>query len=174
MLDAPCGGVHSSWMNGTLRKLKENVPCFTYLGVDVVPSVVQKNQESFSKQSSWVRFAEMDLSSSYSSSPSSYGINRNASSGAGNVQIRSLPSGFQLILSRDALQHLSYAAIAEALRNYCHSNAVYLLVGSYLLPAADGRSKNRAIAVGETFSIDLLSEPFSFKGPVDYNNLYPV
>ena len=170
MLDAPCGGVHSSWMNTTLRRIQESIPCFTYLGVDVVPSVVQKNREGFAKHSSWVRFAEMDLSSpsSSSSSSSSHGSISNASSSSSNVQMRSLPSGFHLVLSRDALQHLSYVAIAEALRNYCLSRAAYLLVGSYLLPAADGHSKNRDIAVGETFSIDLLSEPFSFKGVCAY------
>lgn len=177
LLDAPCGGVHSSWMNSTLRRIKEEIPCFTYLGVDVVPSVVKKNRESFSMHSSWTFFAEMDLSegnhgsqknglSSRNSNSNSMSSRNGNSSGLGNPVLSSLPSGFQLLLSRDALQHLSYAAIAGVLQNYCLSGAAYLLVGSYILEQPGGQSKNKDIAVGETFSIDLLRAPFNFRDPL--------
>jgi len=164
MLDAPCGGVHSSWMNSTLKKVKETIPCFSYMGVDVVSSVITKNHESFSQHSDWVHFSELDLSIYEQKSMSNFFINRNKS----NNEISSLPKNFfQLILSRDALQHLSYSAITGALRHYCSTNADWLLVGSYLLSAPDGRSKNKNINTGETFSINLLEPPFSFQNPVE-------
>ena len=40
--------------------------------------------------------------------------------------------GYELILSRDALQHLPYKSIAGAVNTYCSSTATFLLVGSYL------------------------------------------
>ena len=91
MLDAPCGGVHSSWMNSTLKKVKETIPCFSYMGVDVVSSVITKNHESFSQHSDWVHFSELDLSIYEQKSMSNFFINRNKS----NNEISSLPKNFQ-------------------------------------------------------------------------------
>mmetsp|Transcript_29328 Transcript_29328/g.41838 ORF Transcript_29328/g.41838 Transcript_29328/m.41838 type:complete len:361 (+) Transcript_29328:9-1091(+) len=163
MLDAPCGGVHSSWMNTTLKKVKETIPCFLYMGVDVVSSVISKNRESFNQHSNWVHFSEMDLSIFEQKSISNVLNHRNKSN-----EISSLPKGFfQMILSRDALQHLSYAAITGALHHYCSTNADWLLVGSYLLHSPDGISKNKNINTGETFSINLLEPPFNFQNTVE-------
>ena len=43
-----------------------------------------------------------------------------------------LPAGFDLVLSRDALQHLSYRHIAGAITSYCRSDAQFLLVNCLL------------------------------------------
>ena len=142
ILDAPCGGVHSSWMRSTILRIRSEIPCFQYHGVDVVDSVIVKNKAAFALED-WAQFQLADISS-------------------GKTR---LPLGFDLILSRDALQHLSYPAIAGVLRAYCATNSRYLLVGSYL-----GSDSNRLINVGETFSINVLLPPFSFPQPIEVFN----
>ena len=78
-----------------------------------------------------------------------------------------LPLDQHLIFCRDALQHLSYGLIASTLANFCNSNAIYLLVGSYI---SAKRNKNRNIAVGLAFSINLLAPPFDFPQPDEIYN----
>ena len=58
-------------------------------GVDVVSSVIDKNKVKFNDLE-WMKFSSQDLSS----------------------WTENLPNGYDLILSRDALQHLSYSSIA--------------------------------------------------------------
>jgi hypothetical protein len=110
------------------------------MGVDVVENVVAQNNIELKPFQDWARFEFADLSS-----PST-----------------KLPPGFDLLLSRDALQHLSYKAIARALRTYCSSGAKFILVGSYLHPG-----NNQLIAEGGTFPINLLLPPFSFPAPLE-------
>lgn len=69
-----------------------------------------------------------------------------------------LPSGYDLIHTRDTLQHLECTLIAEALHNLAWSGAKYLLVGSY-----DGGSGNRNITSGDYFDIDLRRPPFALE-----------
>jgi hypothetical protein len=95
LLDAPCGGVSDSWTKDMISQIKSDLNCFTYHGVDVVASVIEKNQKKFAEHD-WVRFSTMDLSA---------------------VETV-LPSGYDLLLSRDALQHLSYKGVAGAIRTY--------------------------------------------------------
>lgn len=45
---------------------------------------------------------------------------------------QSLPSGYQLIWSRDSLQHVTWHAVWQFLNNVRASGAKYLLVGSYI------------------------------------------
>ena len=139
LLDAPCGGVYNSWMRHTISKLKSDLSCFQYMGIDAVASVVQRNSEFFARED-FVHFETADLSSAATK----------------------LPRGFDLILSRDALQHLNYKNIAGAWRSYCTSAARFILVGSYLHPGS-----NKLISTGETFPINLLLPPFSLPRPLE-------
>lgn len=59
------------------------------VGVDVVSSVVEKNKNAF-LDSPWIKFSVQDLAS----------------------WTQDLPEGYDMIFSRDALQHLSYNSIA--------------------------------------------------------------
>ena len=138
-IDAPCGAVHSSWMKKTVLEIKEKLPCFHYRGADVVQSVIDQNIIKLSNYSSWMAFAQMDLSASTAL----------------------LPKG-DMILSRDALQHLSYDTAAKVLRTYCRSGSKYLLVGSYV-----ENKVNEYIRDGDDYRINLLLEPFSFPAPLD-------
>lgn len=70
-----------------------------------------------------------------------------------------LPTGYQLIWSRDSLQHLPMHAAWMFLNNVKASGAQYLLVGSYIVSKAG----NVDISAGEYYPIDLLKPPFSLK-----------
>ena len=139
MLDAPCGNVEHSWMKHALSKIQQDVPCFLYHGVDVVSTVIANNSIAF-RNNKKISFSLNDLSSKQ----------------------EYLPQHYDLLLSRDALQHLSYTDIASVLVNYCISNSKYLLLGSYL----DGGA-NKNIKSGGCFSINLQQEPFNFNGTLE-------
>ena len=104
-LDAPCGMV--VWTAPVISELRKEHAQLTYTGIDVVPSVIESNTKRLSDYADFMKFDAIDLS-----------------------QPAKLPKADALI-SRDALQHLSYRGIAGALKNYCASNAGLLLLGSY-------------------------------------------
>ena len=140
LLDAPCGAVHSSWMKDLIGEMSITETCFVYHGVDVVKSVVDKNIAAFQEHSKYVKFTELDLS----------------------LPETQLPNNYKLILSRDALQHLSYSDIAVALRTYCRTNSFYLLIGSYL-----DNLQNLNVESGDMFKINVRLNPFNFSEPVE-------
>ena len=67
-----------------------------------------------------------------------------------------MPDGMQLMLCRDALQHLPLGKAIDALEMFSKSTARILLVGSHL--GTDG--KNKLIEVGDCYSIVLTTDPF--------------
>jgi hypothetical protein len=139
LLDAPCGAVHASWTSKLLKELTKSISCLRYVGVDVVDSVIEKNKKAFANQDH-LSFYSIDLSS----------------------EKAQLPMKYDLILSRDALQHLPYVNIQNVFKTYCRSEAKYLLTTSYILSEAG--NKNLEFA-GECFDINLLIYPFSFPQP---------
>ncbi|KNC80654.1 hypothetical protein SARC_06994 [Sphaeroforma arctica JP610] len=83
-LDAPCGRVR--WTSKFLKeqqtkRLSEGKPELQYLGLDVVGSVIKMNTEEFWDEAAWT-FELKDL------------------------ETEAIPQGYDLILCRDALQHL--------------------------------------------------------------------
>jgi hypothetical protein len=147
LIDAPCGHVSKSWMKTAIMLLRQQLPCFKYYGVDVVKSVIDDNKLLYTN-ASFVAFDTMDLSKSEAM----------------------LPSGYDLIISRDALQHLSYKSIAGVVSTYCRSGATFLLVGSYL----ESVWANKDIQDGAWFFINLLKPPFSFPEPLELFSEYPM
>ena len=89
MLDAPCGSF--IWMPLMLRNVSEDFKTrgkrFRYHGVDVVESIIKASKEKYSNESDW-DFSVCDFSS------------------------QDLPNGYDLVFSRDALQHLSYEKVS--------------------------------------------------------------
>lgn len=134
LLDVPCGGM--AWMPEAVQRLQTFVPGFRYGGVDVVPSVVQAAANRLKKAQGF-EFWVLDMAQ------------------------QELPRGYEMILSRDALQHLSYDLIVPTLENFARSDARYLVVGSY----KGGANKN--VANGDYFDIDLRRPPFSLDAPLD-------
>lgn len=138
MLDAPCGSFH--WMPLLLNKLKQKFEPrglrFRYHGVDVVDLLIEKARAEYANETDW-QFSVREIATD------------------------KLPDNYELILSRDALQHLSYEKIFYALRAYSRiKRARFLLVGSYL----GKHGMNYNIKIGEYFPIDLTAEPFNLKG----------
>lgn len=158
LIDAPCGAVSSSWMRRLLLEIRAKLPCFVYYGVDVVESVIRQNSLAFPSDSG-ISFSTMDLSSVSSSPPpppsSSPSIPHSSPQS-------SLPLHHDAILSRDAMQHLSYRDIARAFTNFCKTNSRYLLLGSYLLSP-----QNENIQTGGYFNVNFEKPPFMFKGAIE-------
>ena len=159
MLDAPCGSFH--WMPLFLKNLtgdfkRRRGKQFRYHGVDAVEDLITAAKAKYSNESDW-DFSVCDFSS------------------------EDLPNGYDLIFSRDALQHLPFDKVLLAsvvirtiywniLNNYLIfkvldslkaysrvQGAKYLLVGSYL----GIHGQNKYIRVGEYFRINLIDNPFN-------------
>ena len=138
MADAPCGGMH--WMPTLLRDLRGDFPDFRFFGVDIVRSVIEANQAKFVNET-WMQFNVLDFTQT------------------------SVPDDVQLILCRDALQHLPLEKAIDALELFAKSKARFLLVGSYF--GAD--NTNRQIDAGDYYDINLTLEPFALAG---YQHVY--
>ena len=96
MIDAPCGAM--TWQAPMLQELKRRDPAFRYFGVDIVDSVVQRNAQQLSHLAN-VSFATM------------------------NLETDALPRGYDLILSRDAMQHNSFDTIKSMLQTFVATDA---------------------------------------------------
>jgi len=136
MLDAACGGM--LWMPDLLQNLTAQIPGFQYMGVDVVHTLVVKHRQTFANHSNW-RFLTCDFSAC------------------------NLPYDYELIFSRDALQHLTMPLIFKFLQNVQESDAKYLLVGSY----AENYQNVNLPKNGDCFTINLLAPPFSLPPPLE-------
>lgn len=108
-----------------------------YIGADVVPAIVQANTDRHGSQRR--RFVRLDL------------------------RTDDLPRA-DLVLCRDALDHLSYADIDLALANLVRAGSTYLLATTY-----PGRT-NADIASGDWRPLDLQSEPITLGEPMELIN----
>jgi hypothetical protein len=95
-IDAPCGDFN--WMRTV------SLPVEKYLGVDVVPELIQLNNVRYGNDRA--SFAVLDITK------------------------EPLPYS-DLIFSRDCLQHLDNASCVQALQNFRASGAKYLLTSSH-------------------------------------------
>lgn len=89
MLDAPCGSFH--WMSQVISNVTRTRPTFRYHGVDVVESLVRAVE---SKYASYLATGRVEFS-------------------VCDISQQALPSGYELIFSRDALMHLSYEKVSN-------------------------------------------------------------
>lgn len=96
LLDVPCGDF--MWMEHV------DLTGIEYIGGDIVPSIVEKNQRLYASESR--RFARLDLTRD------------------------PLPSA-DVLLCRDCLVHLSYANIRAVLTNIARSNIRIVLMTSF-------------------------------------------
>jgi hypothetical protein len=133
LLDAPCGSM--VWMPLLLNELD---PPIHYLGVDVVKSVIRQHRQTFQLQRPSMQFQVCDIS------------------------ICGLPLGYDMIFTRDALQHLSPDLVMQFIQNVQESDAKYLVAGSYY-----HLHGNRNIQVGDYFDINLLDPPYSLPLPLE-------
>jgi Methyltransferase domain len=131
MVDAPCGSFH--WMPLLLRNLKhKHNLTVNYTGYDVVQSVIEADKKAHAKNPAW-QFHIADLT---------------------KVE---LPAEIDLILCRDALQHLSQSQVWQVLRVFQRANPRFLLIGAYL------NQSNRNIETGDFDFINMMIAPFNLQ-----------
>ena len=128
IIDAPCGAF--VWMPVLLEHLRAHNHTVEYYGFDVVSSVIERNIARHQNETTW-HFELHDLTKD------------------------ALPRSKDLILSRDALQHLSFAQVRSVLMAVKEAEPKFFLVGSY--PSG----VNTDIRTGDYFSINLMQTPFS-------------
>lgn len=137
LVDAPCGAM--TWMPSVLKRIHAARPSFKYLGIDVVPGVIKNNTEKFDEK--YMSFRQYDFSEG---------------------PIKDLPrSSRSAIFCRDALQHLSYSTITDALESFVQTSVDYIIIGSYYKHGTLQNIKN-----GDYFPFDV-SKIKNFPKPID-------
>ena len=138
IVDAPCGDLN--WMKLVLPALDVE-----YVGLDIVPSVIERNRVEFGSERA--TFAVADL---------------------GNDPIPSC----DLVIARDFLFHLSFADIDAYLRNLAKCDYRYVLTTTHIV--GDGFA-NSDIETGDFRRIDLFRARFGIDpaAPVEEFDDYP-
>lgn len=136
MIDAPCGSM--VWMEQLLNNLTKLNVKFKYLGIDVVDSILNEAKLKFRNKN--IQFLSADFTQLAIDDEYKY----------------------EIIFSRDGLQHLPLVKIVDSLRVFAQvKGAKYLLVSSYL-----NNMMNKNIRVGDYFPINLTRHPFNLTGYV--------
>lgn len=132
IVDAPCGDLN--WMKLILPKMDVD-----YVGLDIVPSVIERNREEF--HSDRIRFEVADLSKD------------------------PIPA-CDLVIARDFLFHLSFADIDAYLRNLAKTDYRFVLTTTHIV---DAGFENSDIVTGDFRRIDLTRTPFAIdpEAPVE-------
>lgn len=128
MLDAPCGS--AKWTSVFVKSMKHHVQDFRYHGIDVSEIPLQKARKN------------MD------------GLN-NVTFTCSDISVNQLPSGYDVVLCRDALQHLSMPRIYNTLSHIAHTDSKIIIIGGYQ------EGTNREINDGDYFSFNPVITPFN-------------
>ena len=127
------------WMPLVLAEVERRDPAFKFAGSDVVCNLTTTHSRPYAAKPNW-SFACLDYAN------------------------QNLPAGYDLVWSRDSLQHVPLHAAWQFLANVKASGARYLLVGSYVKQGSEGGvSPNRDIVAGEYYPINLLAPPFNLR-----------
>jgi hypothetical protein len=137
MLDSSCGSM--LWMPTLLQEVEEKQTGFRFFGTDVACGLIDKHKQTFADNKNW-GFECVDYANQL------------------------LPAGYELVFSRDSLQHLPLHSAWQFLNNVRASGAKWLLVGSYVEAAP---TSNVDIPAGEYYSVNLLQQPFCARQPVE-------
>lgn len=125
LVDAPCGDFN--WMKLVMKEVSTS-----YIGIDIVDEVIEKNKSSYNLENVDFRIA--------------------------NICEDELPKG-DIIMVRDFLFHLSYNDINNFLINLSKTDYKYLLTSTHIV---NQNYKNMNIQTGDFRVIDLFGEPFDF------------
>lgn len=136
VVDAACGAC--LWTHSVLEALTKEDRGFIYVGVDVSPIAVERCRDNLQ-----TRYPE------------------NVVVFHGDIADYQFPAA-DMLMCRDALQHMSYETIKAVLRNFARTDVQYVVFGSYL-----DQDDNRDIATGDYFSINLTLPPFSMSEPFE-------
>lgn len=120
---------------GDFNWMKEIVLPTYYLGVDIVPEISEVNNLNYGSER--IKFQCLDATS------------------------EDLPAGYQMILCREVLFHLSFKDGKSLIEKIKQSGAVWLLTTN-----AGDVSENRDIVSGGFRNIDLRKRPYCFPEPI--------
>jgi len=135
MVDVPCGAM--VWQAKFLEHVRSRDPAFRFHGMEIVRNVVNANRERFAGDPN-VTFEVADMAND------------------------PVPPGYDLVFSRDALQHNSFTNIVQALRQWSRSTAKFLLVGTH----PRGVNRRSTLSGYNFFHLNLDSPPFSMPAPL--------
>jgi len=136
ILDAPCGAM--AWMPELLKNLSKKNTNFKYHGVDVFEKGINNSKVKYNSEYPNWKFSVLDLTQ------------------------HEIPPNYDLILSRDSLQHLPLVDCVKALKHFAKAkNSRYLLIGNYMTS-----KKNFNTNVGGGFQINTVLPPFNLKSYV--------
>ncbi len=130
IIDAPCGDCN--WIKELFNNKK-----LEYLGVDIVPDLVKKNQSKFKKYKN-VNFKILDITSA------------------------KLPKT-DLIICRDFLFHLSFNDGKKFLKNLYKSDFKYLITSSHSNGTKNNFENIKDIESGDFRIINIFKKPYNFK-----------
>ncbi|EOD38061.1 hypothetical protein EMIHUDRAFT_200480 [Emiliania huxleyi CCMP1516] len=136
MLDIPCGAL--VWQQALFASLRAANHPLRYHGADIVPFLVESHQRK-----------RRDLTSPLQ------GMEANFSVVDFSDRQAALPAGFDLLLSRDGLQHNTLQQIARGLYTFSRAAAKWLLIGSY----PDSQNTPMARAGSSRVELDLSAPP---------------
>lgn len=136
IVDAACGAC--KWTHALIAKLQEHGRRITYAGVDVSSVAASR-----CKQNLEVKY------------PDAVTVFH------GDMTTFKFPAA-DMLMCRDALQHMSYDMIRSALKNFASSDIRIFAAGSYV-----ENYENANINTGDYFSINLTKPPFNFVDPKD-------
>lgn len=105
-----------------------------YNGYDIVREMIQKNKDLY--ETDMIRFGHLDM-------------------------CVSPPPKADMIFCRDALVHLSFEDIRQALQNFKKSGSAYLLTTTFT-----NRETNQDIQTGQWRALNLQKAPFNFPEPL--------
>lgn len=130
LTDLPCGD--QNWIS------KVDLDGFNYVGADIVASLIEENNELYSRENR--TYIELDIT-------------------------REIPPRSDLILCRDLLVHLSTKEIHKALRNIKLSGSTYLLTTTF---TGNRNYKNLRIVTRSVVwrPLNLEADPFKFPKPL--------
>ncbi len=129
MLDAPCGAC--KWTQLLWKDIRTVQPDFVYHGVDIVPEIILRNIDKYQ--------------------------NATTTFGVCNIVTDPIPDNYDVILCRDALQHLSYMDVYHALQNFKKTKFKWLLLGSYI------PGNNYSEQTPASYPINLSAYPFNLQ-----------
>ena len=123
------------WQTPMVHELQTKDPEFRYLGLDIASKAIEQNRDP--KLPTQLHDLVGDP----------------------------MPLGYDMVLSRDALQHNTEADIFKILKRFACSDARFFLLGSY----PQSKDFNKKIRTGDYFEVDLQKEPYSLKPWMIFN-----
>ena len=147
IVDAGCGDV--TWIPVLLKELVDEGIDITYTGCDITEFLIEKHKEKY-KHHSNMSFLHLDI------------VNGK------------LPKG-DLVLCRDAIQHLLIKDGIKALKNISDSGSKYLLATSYIRQTPEKNAQDLK-RTGYCISRDLMRKPYNLHDAIalfsEKNNEY--